>query len=140
MYVFIYVTIYAAVPSRVVGISVIRELISVDGDNVTLALTWSKPFDNFNPILSYTVSCIDSTTCPPIVVVDYNTTSVNLTNLTPDTFYTFLVIATNSLGDGEAGLLNITTPSSKLHTCINKICMCIYISKTYRCIKEHVYK
>jgi len=106
--------IYAAVPNQVVDISVINELISIDGDNVTLTLTWIEPFDNFNPILRYIVSCVGSTTCPPTVIVDYNTTSVNLTNLMPNTFYNFLVIATNLIGDGNAGMLKIITPSSKL--------------------------
>ena len=104
--------IYVAVPSMVLVISVINESINNDGDNVMLTLIWDEPFDNFNPILSYKISCSSQSLCPAAVTV-YNTTSVNITNLMPRTMYTFSVIATNSIGDGEAGVLNITTGSSK---------------------------
>ena len=103
---------YVAVPSMVLVISVINEFINNDGDNVMLTLIWDEPFDNFNPILSYKISCTNQSLCPAAVTV-YNTTSVNITNLMPRTMYRFSVIATNSIGDGEAGVLNITTGSSK---------------------------
>ena len=95
-------------------ISVINDSINNDGDNITLTLIWDEPFDNFNPILSYKILCTSQSPCPAAVTV-YNTTSVNITNLMPKTMYTFSVIATNSIGDGEAGVLNFTTGSSKFH-------------------------
>ena len=101
------------VPSKVPVISVINQSISNDGDKVTLTLNWDEPFDNFNPVLSYTVSCIGNSSCPPSVTV-YNDTSIYLSNLMLQTMYTFSVIATNSIGDGEAGVLSIITASSKL--------------------------
>lgn len=110
----VYFVLYIAVPSKIPDVFVISELVSADGDNVTLTLSWDEPFDNFNPILSYTISCTSRSACPAAVTV-YNTTSVNLKNLMARTMYTFSVIATNSIGNGEAGVLNITTASSKLH-------------------------
>ena len=104
---------YVAVPNKILSIFVISELINDDGDDVTLTLSWVKPFDNFNPILSYTILCASKSPCPVAVTV-YNTTNVNITHLKPRTLYTFSVIATNTIGDGEAGVLNFTTGSSEL--------------------------
>ena len=85
-----------------------------DGDEVTVTISWEEPFDNFDSIISYTVSCSSNSACPAAVTV-YNATSINLTNLMTRTMYTISVIATNLIGDGEAGLLNITTASSKVY-------------------------
>ena len=82
--------------------------INVNGNNVTLTLSWGEPFDNFDPIVNYTVSCSGDVTCPP----NFTTTATRytITNLTPMTNYTFSVVATNSIGSGEAGVMMITTP------------------------------
>ena len=82
----------------------------IDGD-VTLTLSWGEPFNNFDPIVNYTVSCSGDVTCPPNFTTTDNTTrSYNVTNLTLMTNYTFSVVATNSIGSGEAGVVMITTP------------------------------
>ena len=62
--------------------------------------------------MNYTVSCSgDNVTCPPYFTTTDNTTkSYTITNLTPMTNYTFSVVATNSIGSGEAGVVMITTP------------------------------
>ena len=82
--------------------------IDVNGNNVTLTLSWGEPFDNFDPIVNYTVSCSGDVTCPP----NFTTTATRytITNLTPMTNYIFSVVATNSIGSGEAGVVMITTP------------------------------
>ena len=86
--------------------------------NITLTLSWKEPFNNFDPIVNYTVSCSGDVTCPPNFTTTDNTTTI--TNLTPMTNYTFLVVATNSIGSGEAGVVMITTPGKVMDVCIIK--------------------
>ena len=78
---------------------------------VTVTLSWREPFNNLDSIVNYTVSCSGDVTCPPNFTKTDNTTrSYTITNLTPMTNYTFSVVATNSIGSGEAGVVMITTP------------------------------
>ena len=86
--------------------------ININGNNaVTLTLSWGEAFNNLDPIVNYTVSCSGDVTCPPNFTTTDNTTrSYTITNLTPMTDYTFSVVATNSIGSGEAGVVMITTP------------------------------
>ena len=57
------------------------------------------------------MSCSDDVTCPPNFTTTDNTTrSYTITNLIPNTHYTFSVVATNFIGSGEAGVVTITTP------------------------------
>ena len=85
--------------------------INVDGNIVViLILSWGEPFNNLDPIVNYTVSCSGDVTCPPNFTTTDNTTrSYTITKLTPMTNYTFSVVATNSIGSGEAGIVMITT-------------------------------
>ena len=95
------------VPSVTVNISTIN----INGNNVTLTLSWGEPFNNLDPIVNYTVSCSGDDACPPNFTTTDNTTrSHNITNLTPLINYMFTVVATNSIGSGEAGVETITTP------------------------------
>ena len=85
--------------------------INIDGNNVILTLSWEETFNNLDPIVNYTVSCSGDVTCPSNFTTTDNTTrSYTITNLTPMTNYTFSVVATNSFGSGEAGVMMITTP------------------------------
>ena len=80
--------------------------------DIPYILIWGEPFNNLDPIVSYTVSCSGDDTCPPNFTTPDNTTrSHTITNLTPMTNYTFSVVATNSIGNGKAGVVMITTPS-----------------------------
>ena len=93
------------------SVTVDDNTININGNNVTLTLSWGEPFNNFDPIVNYTVSCSGDVTCPPNFTTTDNTTRrYPLTNLTPMTDYTFSVVATNSIGSGEAGVMIITTP------------------------------
>ena len=95
----------------VTGITVDDNTININGNNVTLTLSWGESFDNLDPIVNYTVSCSGDVTCPPNFTTTDNTTrSYTITNLTTMTTYTFSVVATNSIGSGEAGVVMITTP------------------------------
>ena len=90
--------------------------ININGNNVTLTLSWREPFNNFDPIVNYTVSCSGDVTCPPNFTTTDNTTrSYTIINLTPMTTYTFSVVATNSIGSGEAGVVMIITPPGDLN-------------------------
>ena len=107
LHAYIYIT---DVPAMVPDVTVDDNTININGNIVTLRLSWGVPFDNLNPIVSYTVSCSRDVTCPPT----FNTTDngIIITNLTTMTTYTFSVVATNSLGSGEAGVVMITTPGT----------------------------
>ena len=85
--------------------------ININGNNVTLTLSWGEPFNNLDPIVNYTVSCSGDVTCPQNFTTTDNTRrSYTITNLTSMTNYTFSVVATNSIGSGEAGVVMISTP------------------------------
>ena len=86
--------------------------INVNGNSVTLTLSWGEPFiNNLYPIVNYTVSCSGDVTCPPNFTTTDNTTrSYTTTNLTPMTKYTFSVVSTNSVGSEGASVVMITTP------------------------------
>ena len=93
------------------NVTVCDNTININENNVTLTLSWVEPFNNLDPIVNYTVSCSGDVTCPPNFTTTDNTTrSYTITNLTPMTNYTFSVVATNSIGSGEAGEVMITTP------------------------------
>ena len=111
---YIHIYIYAAVPDQVPSVMMITDSVTLDDDNVTLTLNWGEPFNNFDPIVSYTVLCSGDVTCPPNFTTTDNTTrSYTITNLTRMTNYTFSVVATNSIGSGKAGVVMISTPSCK---------------------------
>ena len=108
----------AGVPEIVPYLTIDNDTNIIDGNNVTLTLSWGEPFNNFDPIVNYTVSCSGDVTCPPNFTTTDNTTrSYTITNLTPMTNYTFSVVATNSIGSGEAGVVMIATPG-EVTTCI----------------------
>ena len=103
---------YTAAPNQVPDVAVDSDSVTLNDDNVTLTLSWREPFNNFDPIVNYTVSCSNDVSCPPNFTTTDNTTrSYTITNLTPMTNYTFSVVATNSIGSGEAGVVMITAPS-----------------------------
>ena len=96
------------------GVTVDDNTININGNNVILTLSWGEPFNNLDPIVNYTVSWSGDVTCPPNFTTTDNTTrSYTINNLIPMTNYTFSVVATNSIGSGEAGVvINITATSS----------------------------
>ena len=100
--------IIIGVPAVVPNVTVDNS-ITINGNVITrLRLRWGEPFNNLDPIVNYTVSCSGDVTYPP----NFTTTgsTVLLGNLTTMTNYTFSVVATNSIGSGEAGVVMITTP------------------------------
>ena len=110
-------SIAIAVPAQVSTVLIVTDGITINANNVTLTLNWGEPFNNFDPIINYTVSCSGDSTCPPnFTTTDNSTRYYIVTDLTPMTKYTFAVLATNSLGSGAAGVLNITAPSRKCYS------------------------
>ena len=100
--------IIIGVPAMVPNVTV-HNSITINGNIVTrLRLSWGEPFNNLDPIVNYTVSCSGDVACPPIFTTTRS--GILLANLTTMTTYTFSVVATNSIGSGEAGVVMITTP------------------------------
>ena len=126
--------LYVGTPWRVPNVRFDIVSVDINGNNVTLTLSWGEPFNNLDPIVHYTVSCSGDVTCPPNFITTDNTTrSYTITNLTLMTDYTFSVVATNSIGSGEAGVRRITTPGKVMDTYI-QLCMCstLYIYRAKR--------
>ena len=92
------------------GVTIDDSSININRNNVTLTLSWGEPFNNLDPIVNYTVSCSGGQCPENFTTTDNTTRSYTITNLTPMTNYTFSVVATNSIGSGEAGVVMITTP------------------------------
>ena len=106
--------ICTGVPGMVPNVRIDDNTINTNGNTVTLTLNWGEPFNNFDPIVNYTVSCSGDVTCPSNFITTDTTRSYTITNLTPMTNYTFSVVATNSIGSGEAGVVMITTPPGNI--------------------------
>ena len=111
------------------NIIVDKNPINVIGNIATLTLSWGEPFNNCDPIVNYTLSCSGDVTCPPNFTTTDNTTrSYTITNLIPMTNYTFSVVATNSIGSGEAGVVNYTiTPGDHVISLYPYICTCLIV-------------
>ena len=120
------------VPNVTADYIITYNTINIYGNNVTLILSWGEPFNNLDPIVNYTVSCSGDIRCPPNFTI--TNTAIIITNLTTMTNYTFSVVATNSVGSGEAGVVMITTPPSKAAVII----LFIYI-RTFTSTYVHAY-
>ena len=96
----------------IIGVPLIVPNVTIS--DVPYILSWGEPFNNLDPILSYTVSCSGDAGCPlDFTTTDITTRDYSITNLTPMTDYTFSVVATNSIGSGEAGVMTVSTPSGE---------------------------
>ena len=98
-----------------------KDSVRINGSNVSLRLSWGEPFSYFDPIISYTVSWNDGTTLQNFTTTDNTAISYTITNLTPMTNYTFSIVATNSIGSGEAGALVYSTPGLQFLKCCHSI-------------------
>ena len=100
---------FIGVPAMVPNVTIDYNTINVSANSVILILSWGEPFNNLDPIVNYTVLCSGDDACHE----NFTTTddAIVITNLTRNTYYEFSVRATNSIGSGEAGVANVTTPS-----------------------------
>ena len=102
---------YVFIPGIPLVVPNVTAVLKVNGSIVSHRLSWGEPFNNYDPILYYTVSCSGDVTCPLTFATTDNTTrSYTITNLTPLTTYTFSVVAINRVGRGNAGVVMITAP------------------------------
>ena len=94
------------------NVIVVANSTTINEEYVAISLSWEEPFNNRDPIMNYTISC-SSVRCPsnfPVKTPDNTTTIYTITNLFPNTNYTFSVAAINSVGSGKAGRVMTTTP------------------------------
>ena len=85
-------------------------------NNVNFTLNWDEPFDNFDPIVNYTVTinCNDAL-CPVMFTV--TTTSSNVSFITDLSMMAPLsVTATNTIGTSDPATIII----------VGKLCICIH--------------
>ena len=81
-------------------------------------LSWDKPFNNFDPIVSYTVSWNDGIFLQSFTTTDVFARNYPVPNLMPLTAYILSVVATNSIGTGPVGAMIINTVSGgKIRRC-----------------------
>jgi len=109
--------VYVGVPGPVANLQYSTMMLAEA--NVSLSLTWEEPFSNFNPIDHYTVSgctrtdsVIGITKCPNFTVfstIDVAVTNFHINGLPSNARYTFMVTAANSLGDGMAVSIRVST-------------------------------
>ena len=94
------------VPNVMIVITEIRS------NDIATTLSWKEAFNNFAPILNYTVSCSGDYKCSqfPHTTSGNSTQNHTISSLTLMTTYTFSVVAINSFGSGKAGKAMITTP------------------------------
>ena len=94
---------------------IVPDSVIVDGGNVNFMVYWGEPFNNFDPIISYTKVCDGTSGCvAPFVTSDNTTRNHTFTSLPAAANYTFTVFATNSLGDGMAANLMVNGFSGKI--------------------------
>ena len=82
--------------------------VSIDNNNVSFTLNWDKPFDNFDPIVNYTITinCTDAS-CPVMFTV--TTTSASVSFITDLTMMTPLsATASNTIGTSDPTTTRIT--------------------------------
>ena len=94
------------------NVTIVANSTVVNGNIVTLTLSWGEPFNNLDPIVKYIISC-SSVRCPPYFTAettDNATRSYTITDLSPNTYYRFSVAAVNSVGKGRTGVVMVTTP------------------------------
>ena len=94
------------------GLIVNDNTININGNSVALRLSWEEPFNNLDPIVNYIVTCSGDVMCPSLFTIP---NAITITNLISMTTYSFSVVATNSIGSGEARVVMITTPGKGVY-------------------------
>ena len=100
------------VPKMVPDVTVNSIFTDFNENNVILTLSWGEPFNNFDPIINYGVICSGDIACPQrFVRTDSTMRSFSFSHLSLNAQYMFRVVATNSVGSGEAGVVVFYIPS-----------------------------
>ena len=104
-----------AVPDQVPNFTGMANSMTLEGNILNITLSWGEPFNNFDPIRNYTVTCSGDAQCPsPFTTPDNTTRSYDVYNLNATTTYTFTVVANNSLGSGEPAAFMTAPPTGTL--------------------------
>ena len=85
--------------------------VNIDNNNVSFTLNWDEPFDNFDPIVNYTITinCTDAS-CPVMFIV--TTTSASVSFITDLSMMTPLsVTASNTVGTSDPTTISIAGES-----------------------------
>ena len=102
-----YIRISTAAPANIINVMVDLNTVNIDNNNVSFILNWDEPFDNFDPIVNYTItiSCTDAS-CPVMFTV--TTTSASVSFITDLSMMTNLsVIASNTVGASDPTTISI---------------------------------
>ena len=116
IYIHSMIFISTAAPANVTNVMIDLTTVNIDNNNVRFTLSWNEPFNNFDPIVNYTITinCNDAS-CPVMFTV--TTTSANVSFITDLSMMTPLsVTATNTIGTSDPTTLRI---AGKLHTYIH---------------------
>ena len=72
-------------------------------------LNWDEPFENFDPILNYTIitSCSDNTVCPVTHVTGSDVTTLDISYTLPiiTVNYTISITANNTVGSSDPAII-----------------------------------
>ena len=103
--VYCYELFITGVPGMIPDVAITN---NTNGSMVTFILSWGEPFNNFDPIMKYHISCSGDAPCPLSDNTTDNTTrSHTFNDFTTGSDYRFSVVAINSIGSGEAGVVII---------------------------------
>ena len=92
-------------PGKVPNVKVTK---STDGNVVNFTVTWREPVNHLDPVIMYSVSCSGDPPCPQSYNTSNNLTrSFAFTGFTANSYYTFSVVAINSIGSGEPGVVTV---------------------------------
>ena len=97
------------IPPRIVP-NLAFVITDIRSHHISITLIWGEPFNNFDPIVSYTVSCSGDYYCGgSFNTKDNSTQNYTYSGLIVMATYIFSVVATNSFGSGEAGALVVNS-------------------------------
>ena len=93
------------VPGKVPNVNVTN---STNGNVVNFTVIWGEPVNHLDPIIMYNMSCSGDPPCPQSYNTSNNqTTTYTFIGFTANSSYTFSVVAINSIGSGEAGVVTV---------------------------------
>jgi len=99
-------------------------------DENSANLSWGEPFNNFDPITNYTVTCSTGdgdASCTGCNIAGNTTRYCVIPKLLQTKSYTFHVKARNNIGIGEPGVIrHVAGTAVYLNTQQQKICMLVY--------------
>ena len=102
-----YIHISTAAPANIINVMVDLNTVNIHNNNVSFTLNWDEPFDNFDPIVNYTITinCTDAS-CPVMFTV--TTTSATVSFITDLSMMTNLsVTASNTIGTSDPTTIRI---------------------------------